>query len=48
MGRKFVACRFGITDGEFTQVTEVLGDFQLKPGLSVYTKLPVDQDERDR
>ncbi len=47
-GQKFVACRFGITDGEFTQVTAVLGDFQLKPGLRVYTKLPVDQDERER
>ena len=44
-GKKFVACRLGITDGEFTQVVEVLGDVELKKGIVVYTKLPVDRDE---
>lgn len=44
-GKKFVPCRFGITDGEFTQVIEVQGDAELKPGTRVYTKLPVDREE---
>lgn len=42
-GKKFVACRLGITDGEFTQVLEALGDVELKKGVVVYTKLPVDR-----
>ncbi len=44
-GREFVPCRFGISDGEFTQVIEALGDHELKAGASVYTKLPKDTDE---
>ncbi len=39
-GKKFVPCRFGISDGEHTQVIEVLGGDELKDGTEVYTKLP--------
>jgi multidrug efflux pump subunit AcrA (membrane-fusion protein) len=44
-GKEFVPCRFGITDGEYTEVLEVLGTEELKAGMTVYTKLP--QDIRD-
>jgi HlyD family secretion protein len=44
-GKKFLPCRFGVTDGEHTQVIEVLGDMPLKEGMRVYTKLPVEQQE---
>lgn len=37
--KRFVPCRFGISDGEFTQVLEVLNG-ELKEGDEVYTKLP--------
>jgi len=48
-GREFVRCRFGITDGAYTEVISVLGDRELKEGQRIYTKLPVelDRDERD-
>lgn len=39
-GRKFVPVRFGISDGEFTEVVEVIGDYKLKVDDEVYTKLP--------
>lgn len=39
-GRRFVRCRTGITDGERTQIIEVLGPGTLEPGQKVYTKLP--------
>jgi multidrug efflux pump subunit AcrA (membrane-fusion protein) len=45
-GKKFIACRFGITDGEFTQVIEALGGAELTPDQKVYTKLPVDNKEK--
>lgn len=41
-GKRFVVCRFGISDGERTQVIEVLGGGELKEGTEVYTKLPQD------
>lgn len=44
-GKKFIGCRFGITDGEYTQVIEVKGETDLKKGMTVYTKLPVDRDK---
>ncbi|MCK4340449.1 MAG: biotin/lipoyl-binding protein [Phycisphaerae bacterium] len=44
-GKKFIPCRFGISDGEFTQVIAVVGDDELKEGDKVYTKLPRDVDE---
>ena len=44
-GKKFVGCRFGITDGEYTQVIEAKGDTDLNKGMTVYTKLPVDSDK---
>ncbi|MGD8454277.1 MAG: hypothetical protein PVJ57_20890 [Phycisphaerae bacterium] len=46
-GRKFIPCRFGITDGEFTQVVEVLGDTPLNKGAKIYTKLPREPNEDD-
>ncbi len=39
-GKRFVPCRFGISDGEYTQVIEVVGEGELKEGDKVYTKLP--------
>jgi HlyD family secretion protein len=39
-GKKFIPCRFGISDGEFTQVLGVSGDHELKVDDEVYTKLP--------
>ncbi|MFH1746722.1 MAG: biotin/lipoyl-binding protein [Planctomycetota bacterium] len=44
-GQLFVACRFGITDGEFTQVIKVLDDVKLEKGAVLYTKLPVDRSQ---
>jgi multidrug efflux pump subunit AcrA (membrane-fusion protein) len=46
-GRKFVPCRFGITNGEVTQVLEVLGGNKIEPSQKVYTKLPVDKEKSD-
>lgn len=47
-GKKFVPCRFGITDGEFTQVIEVIGDVELKEGQQLYTKLPPTREELEK
>lgn len=44
-GREFVPCRFGISDGEFTEILEVLDDAKLEPGTQVYTKLPQDAED---
>jgi len=38
--KRFVPCRFGISDGEYTQVLEALGSFALQEGMEVFTKLP--------
>ena len=46
-GKKFIPCRFGITDGEFTQVIEVEGDNELTVGTTVYTKLPRTPEEEE-
>ncbi len=45
--KRFVPCRFGISDGEFTQVVEVLAGGQLEVGNSVYTKLPPSSDDEE-
>lgn len=47
-GKKFIPCRFGISDGEFTQVISVLGDLELKAGEEVYTKLPPDPNQTQK
>ncbi len=49
LGKRFVPCRFGITDGEFTEVVDVLGGGELKEGQEVYTaRIPSDDgEERD-
>ncbi len=39
-GKRFVPCRFGISDGEHTQILSVLEEGELKEGTEVYTKLP--------
>jgi hypothetical protein len=39
-GKRFVPCRFGISDGEFTQVIAALGNEKLSQGAQVYTRLP--------
>lgn len=43
-GKKFIRCKFGITDGSNTQVLEVLQG-ELAPGAEVYTKLPREEDD---
>lgn len=45
-GKRFVQCRFGITDGARTQLVGVLGgNEELREGQAVLTKLPVVKDE---
>lgn len=44
-GKKFVACRFGISDGEYTQLLEVIGNASLDEGTEVFTRLPQDPGE---
>lgn len=39
-GKQFVPCRFGISDGEYTEVLGVVGGGELKEDAQVYTKLP--------
>ena len=39
-GKKFIACRFGITDGAQTQLVATVGGQELKEGQDVFTKLP--------
>lgn len=43
-GKRFVPCRFGITDGANTQITGVIGGAALDPGMEVYTRLPPAND----
>ncbi len=45
-GKRFIPCRLGISDGEFTQVLEVLGGRELSEGQEVYTKLPPSDADR--
>ncbi|HUU98910.1 MAG TPA: biotin/lipoyl-binding protein [Phycisphaerae bacterium] len=47
-GREFLRCRFGITDGAYTEVLAVLDGKQLEEGQDVYTRLPVDREEEKR
>ncbi len=44
-GKKFIPCRFGISDGEYTQIVEVMGEHALSEGDQVFTKLPRDAGE---
>lgn len=44
--RKFIGCRFGITDGEFTEIRGVLDGKKLTEGMEVFTKLPKDEDDK--
>ncbi len=46
-GKKFLPCRFGISDGEFTQLIAVVGPGELKEGTEVYTKLPTSAEEAE-
>ncbi len=43
-GRRFLQCKFGITDGAHTQVLEV-HNRELTPGTEVYTKLPREEED---
>lgn len=45
-GKKFVRCRFGITDGVNTQVVSTMDDVPLEPGTKVYTKPPVEREDK--
>ena len=47
-GREFLRCRFGITDGAYTEILAVLDGEQLEEGQDVYTRLPVDREEEKR
>lgn len=45
-GKRFLPVRFGITDGEFTEVISVVGPGELKEGTEVYTtRLPTSTSE---
>jgi multidrug efflux pump subunit AcrA (membrane-fusion protein) len=44
-GKRFVPCRFGISDGEYTQVIAVIGEGELAEATEVYTKLPQEAGE---
>ncbi len=44
VAKRFVPCRFGITDGAKTQVVEVLGGAKLDVDAEVFTKLPPEED----
>lgn len=46
-GWKWLTCRFGISDGEFTQVIEVVGGEDLPVGAEVFTKLPPDIEQSE-
>jgi HlyD family secretion protein len=46
-GKKFVACRFGITDGAHTELAGVLGSEELREGQEVYTKLPSRSSDKE-
>ncbi len=46
-GKRFVPCRFGISDGEYTQVIEVIGGGELKAGDEVYTRLPPESRQKE-
>ncbi len=44
-GKRFVPVAFGITDGNHTQIVRAIMDDELKEGMEVYIKLPVEPDE---
>jgi HlyD family secretion protein len=44
-GKKFVACRFGITDGSETQLVAAMRGEPLKEGQEIFTKLPKERKE---
>lgn len=46
-GKRFVPCRFGITDGTNTQVIEAMDGFELKPEADVFLKLPRDRKQEE-
>ncbi|MBL8878543.1 MAG: biotin/lipoyl-binding protein [Phycisphaerales bacterium] len=43
-GKRFIPCRIGITDGEFTEIVSVIGEGKIDAGQKVYTKLPRGED----
>ncbi|MFN0135340.1 MAG: HlyD family secretion protein [Phycisphaerae bacterium] len=45
-GKKFVRCRFGMTDGVNSQIIDTLDGVKLEPKQKVYVKLPVDREEK--
>ena len=44
-GKKFVPCRFGITDGSETQLVAAMRGATLKEGQEIFTKLPKERKE---
>jgi HlyD family secretion protein len=46
-GKRFVPCRFGITDGAHTHLIEPLNNEKLDVGVEVYTKVPVEKEDED-
>ncbi len=46
-GKRFVKCRFGITDGAYTHLIEAIGE-ELAEDTEVYTKVPVSDDSDER
>lgn len=45
VNKRFVPCRFGITDGAHTHLIEALGDVTLTEGMEVFTKIPSDNGD---
>jgi len=43
--KKFVPCRFGLTDGAHTQVVATVGGEPLKEGQKIFTKLPREREQ---
>jgi multidrug efflux pump subunit AcrA (membrane-fusion protein) len=43
--KKFVVCRFGLTDGAHTQVIATVGGEPLEKGQEIFTKLPREREE---
>jgi len=44
-GKKFIPCRFGITDGDRTHLIGTMGSEKLVEGAEIYTKLPAKRDD---
>ncbi len=45
-GKRFVRCKFGISDGEYVEIAQILDEpGALEDGMDVFTKLPPEDDD---